>query len=167
MGHLLQIGALVGRGMSVCHGGEAPCPAGFLTLAERTLCDLSRRSQHNCSLALPSGWSTDRLAALGAADDPMGDDHGNRRSAVHRTPWDKGKIFGQKVPFKPKNIWAPRVHLQMENRLREPRTVQVGIGRKSRGVRSGRLEGSRRLLRRSGCCSCHGHAAEDVATCSV
>lgn len=29
--------------------------------------------------------------------------------AVHREPWNKGKIVGQKAPFKPKDIWALRV----------------------------------------------------------
>lgn len=39
--------------------------------------------------------------------------------AVRREPWNKGKIVGQKAPFKPKDIWALRVRLQMENRVRE------------------------------------------------
>ena len=38
-------------------------------------------------------------------------------SAVHREPWNKGKIVGQKAPFKLKDIWALRVRLQMENRV--------------------------------------------------
>jgi hypothetical protein len=29
-------------------------------------------------------------------------------SAVHREPWNKGKIVGQKAPFKLKDIWALR-----------------------------------------------------------
>jgi hypothetical protein len=40
-------------------------------------------------------------------------------NAVHREPWSKGKIVGQKAPFKLKDIWALRVRLQMENRVRE------------------------------------------------
>ena len=32
-------------------------------------------------------------------------------NASHREPWNKGKIVGQKVPFKPKDIWALRVRL--------------------------------------------------------
>lgn len=31
--------------------------------------------------------------------------------ATHREPWNKGKIVGQKAPFKPKDIWALRVRL--------------------------------------------------------
>jgi hypothetical protein len=37
----------------------------------------------------------------------------------HREPWNKGKIVGQKAPFKLKDIWALRVRLQMEKRVRE------------------------------------------------
>ena len=39
--------------------------------------------------------------------------------ALHREPWNKGKIVGQKAPFKVKDIWALRVRLQMESRVRE------------------------------------------------
>ena len=40
-------------------------------------------------------------------------------TAVHRAPWNKGKIVGQKAPFKLKDIWSLRVRLQLENRVRE------------------------------------------------
>ena len=33
--------------------------------------------------------------------------------AGHRDPWNKGKIVGQKAPFKLKDIWALRVRLQL------------------------------------------------------
>ena len=39
-------------------------------------------------------------------------------SAV-RAPWNKGKIVGQKSPFKLKEIWAIRVRLQLAKRCRE------------------------------------------------
>ena len=41
-------------------------------------------------------------------------------NTVHREPWNKGKIVGQKAPFKPKDIWALRVRLQMERAHRAP-----------------------------------------------
>jgi hypothetical protein len=44
---------------------------------------------------------------------------GTAANATHREPWNKGKIVGQKAPFKLKDIWALRVRLQMENRVRE------------------------------------------------
>lgn len=33
-------------------------------------------------------------------------------SAAVRTPWNKGKLVGQKAPFRLKEIWAIRVRLQ-------------------------------------------------------
>lgn len=40
--------------------------------------------------------------------------------AAHRVPWKKGRL-GQKVPFKPKDIWALRVRLQMETECESTR----------------------------------------------
>jgi hypothetical protein len=31
---------------------------------------------------------------------------GSNANAIHREPWNKGKIVGQKAPFKLKDIWA-------------------------------------------------------------
>lgn len=53
--------------------------------------------------------------------------------AAHREPWNKGKIVGQKAPFKVKDIWAMRVRLQMEGRLRELALLNLGIDSKLRG----------------------------------
>lgn len=54
-------------------------------------------------------------------------------AVVHHEPWNKGKIVGQKAPFKPKDIWALRVRLQMENRVRELALFNLGIDSKLRG----------------------------------
>ncbi len=54
-------------------------------------------------------------------------------NAAHREPWNKGKIVGQKTPFKLKDIWAPRVRFQMEHRVRELALLNVGIDSKLRG----------------------------------
>jgi len=51
----------------------------------------------------------------------------------HREPWNKGKIVGQGAPFKLKDIWALRVHLQMESRVRELALFNLGIDSKLRG----------------------------------
>lgn len=51
----------------------------------------------------------------------------------HREPWNKGKIVGQKAPFKLKDIWALRVHLQMDGRVRELALFNLGIDSKLRG----------------------------------
>ena len=50
-----------------------------------------------------------------------------------RTPWNKDKIVGQKAPFKLKDIWALRVRLQMEGRVRELALFNLGIDSKLRG----------------------------------
>ena len=54
-------------------------------------------------------------------------------AAVHREPWNKGKIIGQKAPFKLKDIWALRIRLQMESRVRELALFNLGIDSKLRG----------------------------------
>lgn len=58
---------------------------------------------------------------------------GNEVNAVHREPWNKGKLVGQKAPFKLKDIWALRVRLQMEGRVRELALFNLGIDSKLRG----------------------------------
>ena len=58
---------------------------------------------------------------------------GSVASAIHREPWNKGKIVGQKAPFKVKDIWALRVRLQMEHRVRELALFNLGIDSKLRG----------------------------------
>ena len=54
-------------------------------------------------------------------------------SAIHHEPWNKGRIVGQKAPFKLKDIWALRVRLQMEGRVRELALFNLGIESKLRG----------------------------------
>jgi integrase len=54
-------------------------------------------------------------------------------TVVHHEPWNKGKIVGQKAPFKVKEIWALRVRLQMESRVRELALFNLGIDSKLRG----------------------------------
>jgi len=58
---------------------------------------------------------------------------GTTANATHREPWNKGKIVGQKAPFKLKDIWALRVRLQMENRVRELALFNLGVDSKLRG----------------------------------
>lgn len=36
-----------------------------------------------------------------------------------REPWNKGKLLGQKAPLKPKDIWAIRIRLQLQGRVRD------------------------------------------------
>jgi integrase len=51
---------------------------------------------------------------------------------VARDPWNKGKLVGQKAPFKPKDIWTLRVRLQIENRARELALFNLGLDSKLR-----------------------------------
>jgi integrase len=80
---------------------------------------------------------------------------GTEGNATHREPWNKGKIVGQKAPFKPKDIWALRVRLQMENRVRELALLNLGIDSKLRGCD---------LVALKVCDVCHG---DQVATRAV
>jgi integrase len=54
-------------------------------------------------------------------------------NTTHREPWNKGKIVGQKMPFKVEDIWALRVRLQMEGRVRDLALFNLGIDSKLRG----------------------------------
>lgn len=48
------------------------------------------------------------------------------------TPWNKGKIVGQKTPFKLKEIWAIRIRLQLGHRTRELAMFDLGLDSKLR-----------------------------------
>jgi integrase len=47
-------------------------------------------------------------------------------------PWNKGKLVGQKVPFKLKDIWAIRIRLQIANRIRDLALFDLAIDSKLR-----------------------------------
>lgn len=49
-----------------------------------------------------------------------------------REPWNKGKLIGQKAPFKPKEVWGIREHLLMEHRARDLALFDLGIDSKLR-----------------------------------
>lgn len=49
-----------------------------------------------------------------------------------REAWNKGKIVGQKAPFKLKDIWAIRVRLQLAHRTRELALFNLGLDSKLR-----------------------------------
>ena len=54
------------------------------------------------------------------------------RIRVVPTPWNKGKLVGQKAPLKFKEIWAIRVRLQVFRRTRELALFGLGIDSKLR-----------------------------------
>ncbi len=49
------------------------------------------------------------------------------------TPWNKGKLLGQKPPLKLKEIWAIRIRLQLNHRTRELALFNLAIDSKLRG----------------------------------
>ena len=51
---------------------------------------------------------------------------------IHHEAWNKGKLVGQKAPFKVKEIWSIRVRLEMQGRLRELALFDLGIVSKLR-----------------------------------
>jgi len=50
-----------------------------------------------------------------------------------RTPWNKGRLVGQKRPLRPKDVWAIRVRLEVENRPRDLAMFNLAIDSKLRG----------------------------------
>jgi len=51
----------------------------------------------------------------------------------HHEPWNKGKLIGQKPPLKQKDIWAIRIHLQLDKEVRELAMFNLAIDSKLRG----------------------------------
>ena len=49
------------------------------------------------------------------------------------TPWNKGKLLGQKPPLKLKEIWAIRIRLQLARQARELALFNLAIDSKLRG----------------------------------
>lgn len=47
-------------------------------------------------------------------------------------PWNKGKITGQKLPLKLKEIWAIRIGLQLNKRIRDLALFNLAIDSKLR-----------------------------------
>lgn len=53
--------------------------------------------------------------------------------AVQKTPWNKGKLVGQKPPLRLKEIWAIRIRLQLAKRARELALFNLALDSKLRG----------------------------------
>ena len=54
-------------------------------------------------------------------------------TAQPHEPWNKGKLVGRKAPLKLKDIWAIRIHLQLDQRIRELALFNLAIDSKLRG----------------------------------
>ena len=48
-------------------------------------------------------------------------------------PWNKGKLVGQKPPLKLRDIWAIRIHLQLDKRIRDLALFNLAVDSKLRG----------------------------------
>ena len=66
-----------------------------------------------------------------------------------RVPWNKGKLVGQKAPFKLKEIWAIRVRLQIASRCRELVLFNLAVDSKLRACD---------LVQLRVCDVCHGQS---------
>jgi integrase len=55
------------------------------------------------------------------------------RNRTGRTPWNKGKLIGQKRPLKLKEVWAVRIRLQIANKIRDLALFNLAIDSKLRG----------------------------------
>jgi hypothetical protein len=73
-----------------------------------------------------------------------------------REPWNKGKLVGQKKPFKLKEIWAIRIRLQIAHRCRELALFNLAVDSKLRACDLMTLRRPRRVhrVRKAGsrCC---------------
>ena len=49
------------------------------------------------------------------------------------TPWNKGKLIGQKAPLKPPEVWAIRVRLQLADNKRDLALFNLAVDSKLRG----------------------------------
>ena len=50
-----------------------------------------------------------------------------------RSPWNKGKLVGQKAPLRVRDVWAIRTRLQLQERVRDLALFNLGIDSKLRG----------------------------------
>lgn len=52
--------------------------------------------------------------------------------AETHTPWNKGKLIGQRPPLKLQEIWSVRIHLQLANKIRDLALFNLAIDSKLR-----------------------------------
>ena len=56
------------------------------------------------------------------------------------SPWNKGRLIGQKRPLKPREVWTIRIRLQLEARKRDLAMFNLAIDSKLRGCDLVRLK---------------------------
>ena len=62
----------------------------------------------------------------------MHEQNTHARSRKGHTPWNKGKLVGQKPPVKPKEIWAVRIRSLIAHRTRDLALFNLAIDSKLR-----------------------------------
>lgn len=67
---------------------------------------------------------------------------------VSPVPWNKGKLIGQKSPLTRQEIWAIRMRLQNEGRLRDLALFNLALDSKLAGLRPAQSASVGRLERR-------------------
>ena len=75
-------------------------------------------------------------------------------AAAQQAPWNKGRLVGQKLPLRLKDIWAIRLRLQMAKRVRELALFNLAIDSKLRGcdlvsLRVGDVNQGNRVVQRA------------------
>ena len=60
-------------------------------------------------------------------------DHENGSLPNKRTPWNKGKLIGARLPPRPKHVWSIRTRLLLEGRIRDLALFNLAIDSKLRG----------------------------------
>lgn len=53
--------------------------------------------------------------------------------AQKSSPWNKGKLVGQKIPLKQEQVWSIRIWLEMEKKVRDLAMFNLAIDSKLRG----------------------------------
>jgi hypothetical protein len=48
---------------------------------------------------------------------------------TNATPWNKGKLLGQKPPLRLHEIWSIRIRLEVANKIRDLALLNLAIGR--------------------------------------
>ena len=59
---------------------------------------------------------------------------------MRRTPWNKGRLIGQRPPLKQKEVWAIRIRLQLAHEVRDLALFNLAIDSKLRGCDLVKLE---------------------------
>ena len=82
-------------------------------------------------------------------------------------PWNNGKLVGQKLPLKLKEIWAVRVRLQLSRNIRDLALFNLAIDSKLRGSTLVKIPVSDVSKSGAMALSCNGPATEDGQTGAI